>query len=375
MTAHRIALSLLVAAALPACTDDTGSSPPDDIPSGPVACKQNEANNDEILACGFGPKLALLGVDSGRIYAVSEPGTFFSIDRASGTTTRLYHSQFQQSLQARKRGTVIRDGHILFPSNFDDGATISAGVLSIAGDVAQDDATVLMRGDRFEPEPTMIDSGSLLYASSIEHGDDFSTFSGRVISISYDGNHVAPVTPDYGMPIGLRSGYLYYLHDHDAKRVPLAGGAAETVVASIAFSAWANDAVGDSYLYGSSDAAPYDLVGFPIMGGAPIPLAALTSNAEIPESPAHDLHIDGNWLYFMRSAGVDDTNSAWTSLWRIRLDGSGQPEFVAVGQEMLAPLFDENFIYLAYNRGGYDTPLEGVISRIAKPPMGVCKHC
>ncbi|CAN5882129.1 hypothetical protein BH11MYX2_BH11MYX2_04400 [soil metagenome] len=374
MPAHRtFALSLLVLVA-PACVDSDGSSSGDDGTSTAAApCAPEPYGNAEILACGFGPKLALIGVDADRIYAVSEPGTYYAVDHG-GTTTRLFHNYFGQDGTAQ-RGSVIHDGHIIVPSNIDEGTYIGAGLISIDGAAPHEEATVLVRDDHFEPFAGLVDGGGLIYASSIEHGDDFSTYSGRVISISYDGNHLAPVTPDYGTPIGVTSSYLYYLHGHDAKRVPLAGGPDETVVANIAFSAWKNDAVGESYLYGSSDAAPYDLVGFPITGGEPLPLTTLTSNAEIPQSPAHDLHIDGNWLYFMRSYGDDDTSSGSTQLMRIRLDGSGELEYVAGGENMLAPVFDENFLYIAYTRGGYDAPIEGVIARIPKPPAGICKHC
>jgi hypothetical protein len=365
MTALRLAL-LLAAAALPACVDSDGSST-DPAPSSAAACAPEPYGNAEILACGFGPKLALVGGDTDRLYAVSEAGTYYAVDYA-GVTTKLFHNYFGQNGTAQ-RGAVIHDGHIIVPSNIDDGDSISAGLISIDGSAASDAPTVLMRGDQFEPTAGLVDSGSLIYASSIEHVD-FGASSGRVVAINYDGGHLAPVTPDSGTPIGISNGFLYYLHDLDARRIPLAGGAAETVAANIAFTAWGNRSIDSSYLYGSPDDSPYDLVGFPIAGGSPHALTTLTSNAEVPTSPAHDLHIDGDWLYYMTSGGEDPTSTSYVSLWRIRLDGTGDSQVIAQQQDMLAPLFDDEYIYVAYTRGGYDTPIEGVVARIPKQP-----HC
>lgn len=372
MTAHRLAL-LFVAATLPACVGLDGSSsspPPEPTPSSPAACAPDAYGNTEILACGFGPKLALVGSDADRIYAVSEPGTYYAVDRETHATTRLWHNYFGQNGTAQ-RGAVIHDGHIIVPSNIDDGEFISAGLVSIDGSTEQEDATVLMRGDRYEPGAGMIDGGSRIYASSIEH-IDFGAASGPVVAINYDGSHLAPVTPEYGTPIGVSNGFLYYLHDHDAKRISLTGGPATTVVSNIAFTAWGNRSVDSSFLYGSSDASPRDVVGFPVAGGTPQPLTTISTNFEVPTSPAHDLHIDGEYLYYMTSASDDPSSTSYVALYRILLDGTGEPELITQQQDMLAPVFEGDWIYVAYTRGGYDTPIESVVARIPKHPFCIC---
>ncbi len=188
MPAHRIALSLLVAAALPACVDDGTSSPPDDTTPPAVECKPNDYGSDEIVACGFGPKLQLIGADDERVYAVSDSSTYFAVDN-DGVTTRLMHYTYTPA--ADQWGAVIHAGHIIVPSRIDRGSYAPAGLVSIDGSAAQEEPTTLLEAHQFEPHAGMIDGGNLFYAASTETNDECSYCTGRVVAISYDGGRTA----------------------------------------------------------------------------------------------------------------------------------------------------------------------------------------
>ncbi|MCX5748319.1 MAG: hypothetical protein NT062_38190, partial [Proteobacteria bacterium] len=206
-----------------------------------------------------------------------------------------------------------------------------------------------------------IDDGSRLYWASVQH-ENFSAFSGPVVAMGYDGSAITPRTTEYGAPVAVQAGQLYYRHDEGLARVPVAGGAAQVIATGLADTTYTDRAIDDAYAYAATAAAPYAIRRFPVAGGpSELVLEANRGDVEVSLDPPHDLRRDGDSLYFLqRMAGEVDV------LYRVRLEGPPVAEPIAQAAELGAPVFDATAIYVAYQRGGGDAPIEGVIARIAK---------
>ncbi|MFI5301763.1 MAG: hypothetical protein ACHREM_27045, partial [Polyangiales bacterium] len=72
--------------------DDAGPPPPSGTSIASATCAPDPTlpAGAEIVACGFAPNLELVGVDDASLYALTNGGQFFRIDKASGASTQLY---------------------------------------------------------------------------------------------------------------------------------------------------------------------------------------------------------------------------------------------------------------------------------------------
>ncbi|MDI1435811.1 hypothetical protein [Polyangium sorediatum] len=100
---------------------------------------------------------------------MSPSGTYSAIDPAAANTTPLFRYQFTPTTHLACC-TVVRGETLYFPGNVIEGGTVRSALLAF-----------------------------------------------DAVTLTLD-----------GAPIGVASGFLYYRHNHEAKRVPTAGGVAET---------------------------------------------------------------------------------------------------------------------------------------------------
>ncbi|MDI1442560.1 hypothetical protein [Polyangium sp. 6x1] len=360
-----VAFLLLPHAAACVSHDIQPAPPADNIDIAvPPACTTEVPEGQVVVGCDFGPGITPVAAAAGRVYVVSPSNTYSAIDLAAASTTRLFRYEFTATTLQLASSTVVRDETLYFPGNIIHSGYVRTALMAFDAVTATPDgeAEVVAWGDRYELVAPMIGDGERLYAESIVH-EDSSASAGPVIAIGYDGSSPTVLTEEYGMPIGVAGGFLYYRHDSEAKRVPMAGGAAELLASGLSSHGLLDFAVDADYVYTTSAAAPYELRRFGAGGVNELVFAAPMGDFEIPRGVPHSLRRHGAWLYFLQNFG-DGDGYAWLS--RVRADGSGEFVDLAMAPKLTPPVFDDTGLYVAYTRGGTDEPIEGVIVRIAQ---------
>jgi hypothetical protein len=226
-------------------------------------------------------------------------------------------------------------------------------------------ATTVAAGGTYTLSAPLIGNAGFVYATSTVSDGGDGAYSGPVVEVALASGAQRAVTTDYGSPIAVVDGYLYYQHDDSIERVPLAGGATTTVVPAIPAGAFEDRAIDGDFVYTTTPADPFTIVRFPVAGGASTPVITLSQGGELPLGAPSFLRRDGDYLYFLLG-GNGGGEPGYGVLSRLRLDGSSQREVVSEELAMCAPAFDATNIYVAYQRGGGDVPIEGVIAAIAK---------
>jgi hypothetical protein len=96
-------------------------------------------------------------------------------------------------------------------------------------------------------------------------------------------------------------------------------------------------------------------VRLPAAGGAPTPVITLShGDVEVPLGPPTDLRLVGDALYYRQDQ----------QLLRLRLGASPlAPE--VIGPADRPPVVIDGSVFVAFARGGYDEPREGVVAVVA----------
>lgn len=351
-------LSVLTACAIsPTEPLDPEIPPP---PSAP-ACVPEPQSGVTIVGCGFGPSLGVLAADDSAVYAVSATHSYFALERASGTVTALFRSPDGGGSPAALAGaTVVHDHALFFPSLVDVAGGVTDGIVSIDGRMATTSPRVVMTAQRYAPRSSMIADGQRLYWASIDHHDG-AAFVGPVVAMGFDGSALRPVTSHAGEPIAVVGDELAYRQVDQVLMVPIAGGVPRLIASGLSDASRSDRAVDEGHVYATLADAPYQIWRFPTAGGPAELVVEASAGGEIQLEPPHDLRRDGDSLYFMqRVAGELEF------LYRLRLDDGSPVQLLASAAEASPPVFDASSIYIAYQRGGFDAPIEGVIARIAK---------
>ncbi len=168
------------------------------------------------------------------------------------------------------------------------------------------------------------------------------------------------VSPSSG-PLGIIDGKIYFFYAESStplalERVPIGGGEVETVVPSVSRNDSLSAALGPDAIYmtNMSERGDFSILRQPFSGATAVELYKARHDVEVSEGMPRDLTLYGDFLYFLSGSGV---------LYRIGTEGRG---LTSLAQSEFAPVFDASYIYVAYQPGGIDSPIEGVIARIAK---------
>ncbi|MCX5748504.1 MAG: hypothetical protein NT062_39140, partial [Proteobacteria bacterium] len=154
-------LLVLTPACVAAPADPNDPIDPIDPPTTPATCAPADQPGHTIVACGFGPALALAAIDDASVYAVSSQHTLYGVDLHTAAVTRLYHSlDAYAALPTLASGIVAHDHALFFPGMVELGGGFTYGILSIAADHPTTTARVVMIADAYEPIAPVIDDGS-----------------------------------------------------------------------------------------------------------------------------------------------------------------------------------------------------------------------
>ena len=377
-TISRFSRPLIVALALgaAACTGhtgpagdepDAGSAPLPDGSAPPAAsgCAADGTGTD-IVACGFGPSVGIVGASGRAVYALSAAGTYFCVDLDPGTT-RLFHVGAPSSaLTTGLLGPVLADDRIYFSTLVDQGRFASYGVVSIATTApTSGDPRIVTLGDQTEPTGTVIADATRLYMESTVFEPEGGAYVGPVVATGLGGSALTPITPDSGRPVAVVDDLLYYRHDAELARVGLDGSGRTVLAAAVAENAANDRAVDASGAYTTLASGPYAITRISPTGATTLVVEASRGDVEITVGPPHDLRLADGALYYLQDLGTD-----YAQLVRVRLTsaGPGVPETLFGGPGLAPPVFADGVMYLAYTRGGYDAPIEGVIARFPAGP-------
>ncbi len=346
---------------------DAGSAPLPDgsAPPSASACAADGTGAD-IVACGFGPALGLVGASGRAVYALSDAGTYFRVDVDTGTS-RLFHAGAPSSaLTTGLLGTVLADDRIYFSTLVDQGRFASYGVVSIPTTApTTGDPRIVTLGDQTEPTGTVIADATRIYMESTVFEPEGGAYVGPVVATGLGGSALTPITPDSGRPVAVVDDLLYYRHDSELARVGLDGGGRTVLAAAVAENAARDRAIDASGVYTTLASGPYAITRISPTGGTTLVVEAARGDAEVPIGPPHDLRLAGGALYYLQDLSTD-----YAQLVRVRLTsaGPGVPETLFGGPGLAPPVFADGVMYLAYTRGGYDAPIEGVIARFPAGP-------
>ncbi len=375
-----------------------GRAPPDDTPSAdagttsppapPPACVLDPGfpQGTSVVDCGLPPHVTLVGADSVALYALSEAGAFYRIDKASGDRTLLYRapSSTQTGPVAIARGlgddAALAGGSLL-------AFTLAGGVWAL--DPSRPSTPVNVLGDVFENRPLVDDTS--MYFLRADMGPGYIQYV-DVERAPISGGASTVLVPTYDTPVALGGGFVYLATPVDGStidppypqlvRVPIGGGAVDSVLDTLDTSGVAGAFAADAdavYVIGSSHTsgvqASYPITRFPAAGGAPTTLALLGPiDPEVPGPVPWGLRLDDAFVYFLGSSEMGDVFGASSTIYRVpNAAPSSTPQVIAEATSLGPPVFDAEFVYIALQRGGTDDPIEGAILRVPKsalPPPG-----
>jgi hypothetical protein len=362
-------------------SDDPGIASP---PTPPPACVLDPGfpTGTSVVACGFPPHVTLVGADSVALYALTEAGAFYRIDKTSGGKTLLY-----QAPSSPPTGPAV------FARGLGDDAVLSGGALlafTLGGgvwalDPGRPSTPVNVLGDVFENRPLVDDTSMYFLRADMEPG-----------YIQYVDVERAPIAggadtvlvPTYDTPVALAGGFVYLVTPLDGStadppypqlvRVPIAGGAVDSVLDGLDASGVAGGITADAdavYVIGSSPTtgvlASYPITRFPTGGGAPTTLTVIGAiDPEVPGPIPWGLRLDDGFVYFLGSGETGDVFGASATLYRVpNATPSSTPQLVAQATSLGPPVFDTEYAYVALQRGGTSDPVEGTILRLTKSAL------
>jgi hypothetical protein len=360
---------------------DAGATSP---PAPPPACVLDPGfpQGTSVVACGFPPHVTLVGVDAVALYALSEAGAFYRIDKTSGERTLLYQAP-----------SSPQTGPVAFARGLGDDAALGGGVLlafTLAGgvwalDPSRPSTPVNVLGDVFENRPLVDDTS--MYFLRADMGPGYIQYV-DVERAPISGGASTVLVPTYDAPVALGGGFVYLATPVDGTstdppypqlvRVPIGGGAVGSVLDTL--DAWgvAGTIAADAdavYVIGSSHTsgiqASYPITRFPAAGGAPTTLATLGPiDPEVPGPVPWGLRLDDVYVYFLGSSEMGEVFGASSTIYRVpNAAPSSAPQLVAEATSLGPPVFDAEFVYIALQRGGTNDPIEGAILRLPKSAL------
>ena len=324
--------------------------------------------NFSVVACGFGPSMALIGVDGDSIFVMTARGggtkSFFRVDKKTGERKLLHKSIISSGADPRDALGGVRlyrqmgPGHqrdigLYFANHLDfqGGVTIalqrlsgSSGGLSTAfdgGNMSGFLAPILLHDDHvFFTES----GGSFLRRGKLD------SFGGAV-----------DVTNRSGDALHAAGGFVYFASSRSIWRAPITGGDAQEIAPGAYVSGLKvrrDLAFDDSYVYFPEEG---EFLGTHYIKRVPLAGGQAETVLEIPDQEsgtgASFVRLDGENLYFIRFG-----------LERVK-KGGGEPELVGHGTDLSPPVFDSGtggYGYTAVKRGGDDQPIEGAIYRFRR---------
>ncbi len=339
-----------------------------------------------VVACGFPPHVTLVGADAEALYALTEAGAFYRVDKTSGGRTLLY-----QAPAAPQTGPVV------FASGLGDDAVLSGDTLlafTLGGgvwalDPRRPSTPVNVLGDVFENHPLVDDTSMYFLRADMEPG--YIQYV-DVERTPIAGGPSTVLVPTYDTPVALGGGFVYLATPVDGStsnppypqlvRVPVGGGAVDSVLDTLDASGVEGGIAADAdavYVIGSSPTsgvqASHPITRFPAGGGEPTTLAVLGPiDPEVPGPNPWGLRLDDAFVYFLGSAGTGVVFGASSALYRVpNATASSMPQLIAQATSLGPPVFDPDYAYIALQRGGTSDPIEGTILRLTKsalPPPG-----
>ena len=364
---------------------DAGATSP---PTPPPACVLDPGfpPGTSVVDCGLPPHVTLVGADAVALYALSEAGAFYRIDKTTGDRTLLYQAP-----------SSPQTGPVVFARGLGDDAALAGGELlafTLGGgvwalDPSRPSTPVNVLGDVFE-NPPLVDDTSMYFLRA-DMGPGYIQYV-DVESVPVFGGASTVLVPTYDTPVALGGGFVYLATPVDGSsidppypqlvRVPIGGGVVGTVLDTLDTSGVAGAIAADEdavYVIGSSHTsgiqASYPITRFPAAGGAPTTLATLGPiDPEVPGPVPWGLRLDDVFVYFLGSGGTEDVFGVASALYRVpNASPSSTPQLVVEATSLGPPVFDAEFVYVALQRGGTYGPIEGAILRLPKsalPPPG-----
>ena len=324
----------------------------------------------EIIACGFGPEIAVVGTDDEAVFVVTGGGAIYRIDKATGKKNKLYtlKGSGTYSLDSLAKGVRLAGGMIYFVESLETGPW---AIVAINASTPTLGATRVIESTNIPQSsewPILVDDQRVYWVSERFTGNGAST--GPWMSVSLGGGDAQALAGNDSAegPIALDAGYLYSLFTrspHTLGRVSTSGGAVETVIAQIdPLIAIEGIAVRDDHLYGikTIDSSNQEIVRHAFAGAGLEVLTHISSAGEVPLGLLRDLVVDADFVYALEGFGARFGNDR---LIRIPVNGTQQPPTEIVSA-IAPPVFDAASLYFTYVRGGGDTPIEGVVARRAK---------
>jgi hypothetical protein len=335
-----------------------------------------------VVACGFPPHVTLVGVDAVALYALTEAGAFYRIDKTSGDRTLLY-----QAPSSPETGPVV------FASGLGDDAALAGGALlafTLGGgvwalDPSRPSTPVNVLGDVFE-NPPLVDDTSMYFLRA-DMGPGYIQYV-DVERVPISGGTSTVLVPTYDTPVALGGGFVYLATPVDGStidppypqlvRVPVGGGAVGSVLDTLDTSGVAGAIAADAdavYVIGSSHASgaqgSYPITRFPAAGGAPTTLATLGPiDPEVPGPVPWGLRLDDPFVYVLGSSEVGAVFGTSSAIYRVpNTAPSSTPQLVAEAESLGPPVFDADLVYIALQRGGTYGPIEGAILRLPKSAL------
>ncbi len=335
-----------------------------------------------VVTCGLPPHVTLVGADEAALVVLTEGGTFYRVDKATGDRLALYTAP-----------TSPETGPTTFALGMGDDATLAGGALLAftlgpgvwSLDPSRPSTPVQVLGAVFENHP-LVDQTSMYFLRA-DFGPGYIQYV-DVERAPIGGGATTVLDPTYDSPVALAGGYLYVATEVDGPtidppyprllRVPITGGTPSPVLDALDTSGVAGSITADAdavYVIGSSPTtgvqASRPITRFPVDGGAPTTLAvAGPFDPEVPGPVPWGLRLDETFLYYMGTPGQSLAFGAFSTLYRVPNDApSSTPQSVASAKSIGPPVFDADFVYIALERGGVEGPIEGAVLRVPKSAL------
>ncbi|MEZ4223794.1 MAG: hypothetical protein R3B13_22790 [Polyangiaceae bacterium] len=302
-----------------------------------------------VVACNLPPDVAVVGAYQDSLYVVST-GRYLRVTLSDGKVSQLFKSTVSSSLTATQRAllTGFDSGAMYFSHYVDVAGGFSAGMLRTDGSTSH---VVTDFG---------VQSGSVIALDAtsayfeVEQGLTAATGIGRV---GRNGGLPKTLTTVGGSPLAVRQGYVFYRNGNKlVRRVSSSGGDSEIVV-QLPEKAGNGVALDDSHLYWVEDGEFYGKHALRRTALTPPFTTELVANIDDQGGNfVSSLYLDGDNIYFSQYGGVQKLAKS-----------GGTPESLNLwAGESPALAFDDQYVYVAYERGGDTSPIEGVIVRRPK---------
>jgi hypothetical protein len=268
----------------------------------------------------FGVFLAGIGLDGGYLYFKDE-GLLRRVPITGGPAEDV------MSWNVQSWTFVIRNSSVIWVESAFGGKTrlLQASI----GSADAGAPTVLV--DNIDPPDTILSDGQALY------WDVLNSTNGGIHKLTLANSKLETLVPDAG-PTGmvLQGTYLYWNDSstEEMKRIPVAGGTAESVAQILWGGAMAAD---DLNIYWNDDSDGV-VMRWPLAGGTQNP-TTLWQSTDMVDWPPGVIAVAAGWVYFHSG---DECNS----IVRINRDGTGQAIWASIGASPNGFALDDKYGYV-----------------------------